>query len=321
MFDRYCGVPLPSTKFRSGSGFILKGFTLKGTPNQDSKARRYQKMKRKTVLISILLLIFTIFIQTNAQDKGKTGLVYAFNQEGALLRSELALQDSLLVKGRVFWIGKLVNRDVIIVNSGVGMTNAAMTTQLLIDKYNPKEIIFTGICGGIDSSNHIGDIVIPDSWATHDYGYYGKEGFLPDSIYVVLPGKDKEVAILFFEVDKTLLEKAKSAQQGLKLKPVRDRIPQVKIGGKGASGNSFIDQKEKREYLKNKFDAQIVDMESAAVVQVANINGTPVLVVRSCSDLAGGSGSATASEEMQGFFKVAADNSASFVLELLKQLP
>ncbi len=279
------------------------------------------KMKRKTILISILLLISTIYIHAIALEKGKIALVYAFDQEGALLRSKLALQDSLIVKGRIFWLGKLIDRNVIVVNSGVGMTNAAMTIQLLIDKFDPQEIIFTGICGGIDSINRIGDIVIPQEWATHDYGYYGKDGYVPDSIYVVLAGKDKIVPMLFFDVDTTLLDRAKSFLSDLRLKPVKDRIPQVRIGGKGVSGNSFIDQREKREYLKKQFDAQIVDMESAAVVQVANINGIPVLVVRSCSDLAGGSGSETATEELKEFFKVAADNSASFVLELLKKLP
>ena len=283
-------------------------------------------MKRKLILITALFFICIFFIQSSAGTKGKIALMYAFDNEGALLRSRLILQDSLFVKGRIFWIGKLSTgtkvdgEEVIIVNSGVGMTNAAMTTQLLIDKYNPEKIIFTGICGGIDSSNHIGDIVIPESWATHDYGYYGKEGFLPDSVYVVLPGNEREAGVLYFEVDKNLLEKAKSAGQSLKLKPVQERIPQIKTGGKGVSGNSFIDQKEKRDYLKDKFDAEIVDMESAAVVQVANVNGVPVLVVRSCSDLAGGSGSATAAVEIRDFFKVAADNSANFVIELVKQL-
>lgn len=278
-------------------------------------------MKRKMVFMSIFLLILTSLVQSNAQDQGKVAIVYAFNQEGALLRSRLTLQDSLLVKGRIFWLGKLMNRNVIVVNSGVGMTNAAMTIQLLIDKFDPQEIIFTGICGGIDSVNHIGDIVIPEQWVTHDYGYYGKDGYLPDSIYVVLPGENKVTPVLFFNVDSTLIERAKSSLPGLNLKPIKDRVPQVRIGGKGVSGNSFIDQKEKREYLKKQFDAQIVDMESAAVVQVANINGIPVLVVRSCSDLAGGSGSETATEELKEFFKVAADNSASFVLELLKNIP
>jgi adenosylhomocysteine nucleosidase len=277
-------------------------------------------MRRKIVFALVLFLISVSLVQPSVQAKGKIALMYAFDQEGALLRSKLSLEDSVFTKGRIFWIGKLEGKEVIIVNSGVGMTNAAMATQLLIDKYNPEEIIFTGICGGIDSSNHIGDIVIPDSWATHDYGYYGKEGFIPDSVYVVLPGQTKEAGVLFFEMDRALLEKGKLAGQNLKLKPIGERIPKVKIGGKGASGNSFIDQKEKRDYLKEKFDVQIVDMESAAVVQVANVNGVPVLVVRSCSDLAGGSGSATASDELRGFFKVAADNSASFVLELIKNL-
>ncbi|HVP36074.1 MAG TPA: 5'-methylthioadenosine/S-adenosylhomocysteine nucleosidase [Terriglobales bacterium] len=277
-------------------------------------------MRRKLIFTWVLFFIFLLLVYSSTQAKGKIALMYAFDQEGALLRSKLSLQDSVFAKGRIFWIGKLEGKEVIIVNSGVGMTNAAMTTQLLIDKYNPEEIIFTGICGGIDSSNHIGDIVIPDSWATHDYGYYGKEGFIPDSVYAALPGQTKEAGVLFFEANKALLEKGKLAGRNLKLKPIGERKPQVKIGGKGVSGNSFIDQKEKRDYLKEKFDAQIVDMESAAVTQVANVNGVPVLVVRSCSDLAGGSGSATAADELRGFFKVAADNSASFVMELIKHL-
>ncbi len=277
--------------------------------------------KSKVFIFCLLfLLLFLSFIQSCSQDRGRTALMYAFNQEGALLRGKLNLQDSLWVKGKVFWTGRLEDKEVVIVNSGVGMTNAAMTAQLLIDRYDPAEIIFTGICGGIDPANHIGDIVIPDMWATHDYGYYGKDGFIPDSIYVALPGETKESGVLFFEVNKLLLEKASSAVQGVELKPIGKRIPQIKIGGKGVSGNTFIDQKEKREFLKEKFGAQIVDMESAAVVQVANVNGIPVLVVRSCSDLAGGSGSETAGAELNEFFKVAANNSAEFVLELLKSL-
>ena len=106
----------------------------------------------------------------------------------------------------------------------------------------------------------------------------------------------------------------------MEFKPIGERIPQVRVGGIGASGNSFIDQREKSVWLKERLDAQIVDMESAAVVQVANINKVPILVIRSCSDLAGGSGSSTAQEELSHFFKVAADNSAMFVLQLLSSI-
>jgi adenosylhomocysteine nucleosidase len=160
--------------------------------------------------------------------------------------------------------------------------------------------------------------VIPEFWVTHDYGIYDQEGFSPWPIHAYQPEKDKSDTLMFFPVDESLLRIAENVKP--ELRPILNRTPKIKVGGKGASGNSFIDQVEKREWLKEKLDAQIVDMESAAVVQVARINGVPVLVVRSCSDLAGGSGSSTARDEIKEFFEVAADNSASFVLELLKQM-
>ena len=275
-------------------------------------------MKRRYQLLFIFAVILLIFSCSERCYQGRVAIMYAFDAEGELLRGQMDLEDSLFSLGRVFWIGKLEGRDVIVVNSDVGMTNAAMTAQLLIDRYKPKQILFTGICGGIDPENAIGDIVIPEFWVTHDYGLYNQDGFSTGAIYVYLSEEAGSDTVTFFPVDEGLLETAENTEP--ELKPILGRIPQIRVGGNGSSGNSFIDQVEKREWLKEKLDAQIVDMESAAVVQVAGINGVPVLVVRSCSDLAGGSGSSTAREELQEFFRVAADNSAGFVLEFLKQM-
>jgi adenosylhomocysteine nucleosidase len=277
---------------------------------------------KRILLISLAILLFFFISCEKACQKPEVAILFAFAEEGKLLRSKMVLADSLNINGRVFWEGKLQGKDVVVVESGVGMTNAAMITQRLIDKYSPEKIIFTGICGGIDSANQIGDVVIPEKWATHDYGIYNKDGFSPESILVVLPGESKATHVMFFAVDKSLLKTAEISAEKVRdeFKSIGERIPQVRIGGMGTSGNSFIDQREKRKWLKDKLDAQIVDMESAAVVQVANINGVPILVIRSCSDLAGGSGSSTAQEELEQFFKVAADNSAMFVLQLLSSI-
>ena len=275
-------------------------------------------MKRRCQLLFILTVTLLLFSCGDQCFEGRVAIMYAFDAEGQLLRSQMDLEDSLFSVGRVFWIGKLEGKDVIVVNSDVGMTNAAMTAQLLVDRFKPTQIIFTGICGGIDPENAIGDIVIPDSWVTHDYGLYNIEGFATHPLRAHIPEKELSDTLTFFAVDQTLLEVAKNVKP--EFKPILGRAPQIKVGGNGASGNSFIDQVEKRMWLKEKLNAQIVDMESAAVVQVARINGVPVLVVRSCSDLAGGSGSSTARDELQEFFEVAADNSASFVLEFLKQM-
>jgi adenosylhomocysteine nucleosidase len=271
--------------------------------------------------VSIILLVLS-FSCEKTSHKPQVAILFAFEDEGRLLRSKMELTDSLNISGRIFWKGKLQGKDVVVVESGVGMTNAAMTTQLLIDKYSPEKILFTGICGAIDSADHIGDVAIPEKWVTHDYGIYNKEGFSPESLVVVLSGEFEPKYAMFFSVDKDLLKIAEASAEKVKdkFKSIGERIPQVRIGGIGASGNSFIDQKEKRGWLKEKFNAQIVDMESAGVVQVANINGIPILVIRSCSDLAGGSGSSTAQEELNQFFKVAADNSAAFVLHFLSSM-
>jgi adenosylhomocysteine nucleosidase len=267
----------------------------------------------------LVLLVFLSFACGKTYYKPQVAILFAFEDEGRLLISKMELTDSLNTNGRIFWKGKLQGKDVVVVESGVGMTNAAMTTQLLIDKYSPEKILFTGICGAIDSANHIGDVVIPQKWVTHDYGIYNKDGFSPESLVVVFSGESKPKYAMFFPVDKNLLKIAEASAEKVKdrFKSIGERIPQVRIGGIGASGNSFIDQKEKRGWLQEKFNAQIVDMESAGVVQVANINGVPILVIRSCSDLAGGSGSSTAQEELNQFFQVAADNSAILVLEIL----
>ncbi len=278
-------------------------------------------MKRVSVISLVLLLALSFSCQRICQ-KPEVAILFAFGQEGKLLRNRMELTDSSSLSGRVFWEGRLQGMDVVVVESGVGMTNAAMIAQLLIDNYSPEKIIFTGICGGIDPANHIGDVVIPEKWVTHDYGIYNRDGFSPESIRVSLPGESEKKNVMFFSVDQNLLETAKlSAQKAREsFKSIGERIPEVRVGGIGASGNSFIDQEEKRTWLKDRLNAQIVDMESAAVVQVANINGVPILVIRSCSDLAGGSGSSTAQEELSRFFEVAADNSAMLVLELLSSL-
>jgi adenosylhomocysteine nucleosidase len=298
---------------RSGLTLPLDGG---GWGEGDQEMKKYLRFS----FISILLLL-SLSCQ-KVLHKPQVGILFAFPAEGKLLRSKMALTDSLNTNGRIFWKGRLQGKDVVVVESGVGMTNAAMTTQLLIDKYSPEKIIFTGICGAIDSANHIGDVVIPEKWITHDYGIYNKDGFSPESLVIVFPGESKPKYAMFFPVDRNLLKTAEASAEKVrdKFKSIGQRIPQVRIGGIGASGNSFIDQKEKRGWLKKRLDAQIVDMESAGVVQVANVNGVPILAIRSCSDLAGGSGSNTAQEELSQFFKVAADNSAILVLQLLSSI-
>ncbi|MCU0463823.1 MAG: hypothetical protein MUF38_04565 [Anaerolineae bacterium] len=62
----------------------------------------------------------------------------------------------------------------------------------------------------------------------------------------------------------------------------------IEVGGRGASGDLFVDSAAVRDELFERTGARTVDMETAAVAQVAAQNGLPFLAIRAVSDRAGG---------------------------------
>ncbi|PWB75552.1 5'-methylthioadenosine/S-adenosylhomocysteine nucleosidase [candidate division GN15 bacterium] len=249
-------------------------------------------------------------------------LLYAFDAEGDAIAAHMTIGQTDTVLGRAVRSGIVSGRPAVLAESGIGMTNAAMTTQRLIDQFHPTAVIFTGIAGAIDSSVHIGDIVAASSWVQHDFGYIGADGFKREDIGVYDPRRDSVTPLSEFPVDSILLALAKDCSQGtLRLDSVGSRRPKVIVGGVGASGNTFIDSREKRDWLAHQLDARVVDMESAAVAQVCLANNVNVIILRSTSDLAGGSGSSTAEAELSQFFRIAAGNSAAVVSEILRRMP
>ena len=73
------------------------------------------------------------------------------------------------------------------------------------------------------------------------------------------------------------------------------------------SGPTFVDNAEYRTWVWQTFQADALDMETAAVAQVAYVNKIPFIAFRSLSDLAGGG---PGQNEIDIFFQLAARNSA-----------
>nr|MBN2276974.1 5'-methylthioadenosine/S-adenosylhomocysteine nucleosidase [candidate division Zixibacteria bacterium] len=284
-------------------------------------------MKLQRIFPVVILLVLAAFLYLSpgcgksAVDNQLYLILYAFDSEGQLLSEKMNITATDTVLGRMVHRGSLAGKNIVLAESGVGMTNAAMTIQKMIDTYNPRAVIFSGIAGAIDSSVHIGDIFVGRSWATHDYGYIGVNGFEPNGIEVKLPSRAESERITYFQVDSSLFRKAESlAGKQIKLDSIGNRIPRLIAGGVGVSGNCFIDQAEKRLWLSGNFKALTTDMETAAVAQVCGVNNIPFIAFRSASDLAGGSPSGSAREEIGRFFQVAADNSAKVVMKFLESL-
>jgi len=134
---------------------------------------------------------------------------------------------------------------------------------------------------------------------------------------------DSEESKFWFAVDTAYLEAASRASGKVDLKRCvllalcLSDTPRVEIGGRGVSGQTFVDNAAYRQWAWENFQADALDMESAAAAHVAYTNNLPFIAFRSLSDLAGGG---PGENEIAIFLQLAADNSAETVLAFLSEL-
>lgn len=93
--------------------------------------------------------------------------------------------------------------------------------------------------------------------------------------------------------------------------------PEIKVfRGRVVSGDQFIADKEKKEYIVKNFQGLCTEMEGAAIAQTAYLNGLPFIVVRAISDKADDS----ASMDYPAFEKKAVQHSVNLIEGLLEAM-
>ncbi|XP_048331267.1 uncharacterized protein LOC125422882 [Ziziphus jujuba] len=84
------------------------------------------------------------------------------------------------VSGRRFRFGTIAGQKVILVMTGLGMVNSAITTQLLLTIFDVEGVVHYGIAGNANPSLHIGDVAIPQSWSHTALWIWQRYGQGPD---------------------------------------------------------------------------------------------------------------------------------------------
>jgi len=240
----------------------------------------------------------------------------AFDQEITLLRSLVTDAQSRQIEGIEFISGRIGGEPVVLGSTGVGKVNAAMTTTLLLEHFQPRRVIFTGIAGGVDPNLEPGDIVIAKQTAYHDMGTLWPQGLEYGGVRSRMTGEPNPV---FFPADPTLLAAARQAAQKITFDPINRRTgqrPPKVVVGTVVTGDVFVASKEKGAELAQQLGACAVEMEGAAVAQLCYQRDIGCLVIRSISDKADRS----AVMDKQLFYTMAAKNSAGLVMEITQAL-
>ena len=191
------------------------------------------------------------------------GAVIAMSSEAEILLSEMTIVRTLTVSGKTVHVGKAYGKDVAVCICGVGKVNAALGTQLLVNKFDAEKILNFGVAGGLNKTTKLCQV------------YQIAEAVQFDFDLVQLNGT--KIGTLNEYVDNYL-----------KLNLFKGNFERRKLG----TADRFNDSPADYDLLTKDLNADIRDMEGGAIVQAAYAASLPVYSVKAISDVAG-SGSTT----------------------------
>lgn len=218
------------------------------------------------------------------------GVMAAMHEE--LKRIVIMLEDVTEEKvgHKTVYLGLLNQKRVVVVFSGWGKVASASTTTMLVERYQISRLIFTGVAGAIPQHLEIGDIVIGSAFVQHDMDCAGVLGIkrfeIPLLSLTEIPASSVETTLAKHATEKYIVQDLNSDVETSELANLGITKPTIYIG-LIASGDQFISSVEKQQELLEALpDLLAVEMEGAAVAQVAHEYSLPFTVIRIISDKA-----------------------------------
>ena len=195
-----------------------------------------------------------------------TGIIGAMAVETEAIKAMICDPVTERFSGIEFVKGKLFGKNVVVAQCGIGKVFAAICTEAMILKYSPDRIINTGVAGSLSDKVGLLDIAVSSSVVEHDMD----TSPLGDPVGLI-----SGINIVNIPASESLVNEILSAAE---------RLGKKCVAGVIASGDQFIAEKEKKDYIKNTFSAIACEMEGAAVGHVCYVNGVDFAIIRSISD-------------------------------------
>lgn len=207
----------------------------------------------------------------------KIGIIAAMEEEMQQIKEIMEGISEKKIYNLTFYIGTISQKECILVECGIGKVNAARTTQILIDNFDIEYIVNVGTAGATSTELNTTDVVIADKLIQHDFDI---TAFGHPKGYISNVG-------LYLESDTQLMKKMEKAIKNL------ENIDFKILVGTIASGDIFCTDIKMKEKIRNKFEANAIEMEGAAIAQVCKLDDIPFIVIRGISDSPNGNNEIT----------------------------
>ena len=202
----------------------------------------------------------------------KLAIVGAMDSEILYLKEKMEENKKIVVKevnGFIFYEGKLFDKDIILVKSGVGRVASAILFTTLCMKYSDIDLVINvGIAGGYEGTK-VGDIVVGK------VSVYGDADLSAFSKYVY---GQMSSCPPYFMADEEVIEKINASKLD------------YKMGTICTNEKFMVDYKLAKDLIDTHFsDLNVLafDMESAAFAQSAYVFNKAFVAIRAISDVIG----------------------------------
>ena len=182
-------------------------------------------------------------------------LSYAMEGE---LASLLAMGGKVIDQAAGSLLVYEIEPGIIAYTGGIGKVNAAMSTQLVIDRYRPDWIVNAGVAGSF-LDLPIGAVVLAKGFVQHDV----------DTTAIGDPvGLVSTVNQVYFPTDQ----------------PERTAAILTSLGVAPEIGDVFMTRGSRADWVARTFSPTLCEMEGGAVAQVCLRNGVKFTALKSVSD-------------------------------------
>ncbi|MBU1144908.1 MAG: 5'-methylthioadenosine/adenosylhomocysteine nucleosidase [Firmicutes bacterium] len=195
------------------------------------------------------------------------GIIGAMDKELAYLFDVMKQNEVIDIADKRFFVGEIFDKKVVLVKSGVGKVNAAITTTLLLKTFSIDYVMNIGVAGGLIPAKE-GNIILAEAVSYFDVSLieidhlpFGKIGDEPLQIFT----------------DSNLRKKAIT---------VFDKLKIPYLIGNIVSGDQFVVSTRVLLPILNEIDNVLAcEMEGMAIGMTCYKFNTPFLSIRGISDV------------------------------------
>ncbi len=227
----------------------------------------------------------------------KIAIMGAMPEEVAPILEKLKDYKTTNYAGNKYYEATYNGIELVIAYSKIGKVFSALTASTMIEHFGAEKLLFSGVAGAVSPRLKVGDLIVATKLAQHDLDItaFGHPfGFVPEGS-------------VFVEANKALIEMSKQ---------VAKEMGKSVVEGIIATGDQFVANEERKNWIGSTFGADALEMEGGSVAVVCDALGVDFFILRAISDAA----DMDASFSFDEFLETSAIESAEFVMKMVDKI-